>query len=207
MVGNAAKPRGRPRQFDETDALDRAMAVFWAKGYDGTTVDDLVAGTGVGRPSLYATFGDKETLFLKCLDRYLRRAGETSVAAFHAAPTAREAVGAFLRQTVMMTAADGGRGCMMGNVASVVTDPKVREFTVRAMELPARFIEQRFAAGVADGELPAGFPSALRARQVVDFSMGLALRARLGASREALLDDAEQGVTLFFAGRSPFTAR
>ena len=67
MVQNDARPRGRPRSFDERDALEKATQVFWSKGYDGVTIDDLVAGMGVGRPSLYAVFGDKRTLFLRVL--------------------------------------------------------------------------------------------------------------------------------------------
>ena len=59
MVPNKSKPRGRPRSFNETGALEKATQVFWSKGYDGVTIDDLVAGMGVGRPSLYAIFGDK----------------------------------------------------------------------------------------------------------------------------------------------------
>ena len=59
LNGTSGRLRGRPRSFDEAEALDQATRVFWAKGYDGATVDDLVAGTGVSRPSLYATFGYK----------------------------------------------------------------------------------------------------------------------------------------------------
>jgi AcrR family transcriptional regulator len=59
MIQNTRKKRGRPRSFDEEEALERAVQVFWAKGYDGATIDHLVAGMGVVRPSLYATFGDK----------------------------------------------------------------------------------------------------------------------------------------------------
>ena len=70
MVQNNARPRGRPRSFDERDALEKATQVFWSKGYDGVTIDDLVAGMGVGRPSLYAVFGDKRTIFLRVLKAY-----------------------------------------------------------------------------------------------------------------------------------------
>ena len=75
MVQNAPKPRGRPRSFDETEALERATQVYWLKGYDGVTIDDLVAGMGVGRPSLYAIFGDKRTLFLRVLKDYAEKKG------------------------------------------------------------------------------------------------------------------------------------
>ena len=63
MVHKSVRPRGRPRNFDESAALAKAIQVFWLKGYDGVTVDDLVAGMGVGRPSLYSIFGDKRTIF------------------------------------------------------------------------------------------------------------------------------------------------
>ncbi len=57
MVQNVARPRGRPRSFDETGALEKATQVFWSKGYDGVTIDDLVAGMGVGRPPLCRLWG------------------------------------------------------------------------------------------------------------------------------------------------------
>ena len=62
---------GRPRSFDIDRALDRALQVFWRKGYEGTSLSDLTKAVGVNRPSLYAAFGDKEALFRKALDRYL----------------------------------------------------------------------------------------------------------------------------------------
>ena len=65
MIQNTARPRGRPRSFDERGALEKATHVFRSKGYDGVTIDDLVAGMGVGRPSLYSVFGDKRALFLR----------------------------------------------------------------------------------------------------------------------------------------------
>ena len=75
MIQKTARPRGRPRSFDETGALEKATQVFWSKGYDGVTIDDLVAGMGVGRPSLYAVFGDKRAIFLRVLRAYAERKG------------------------------------------------------------------------------------------------------------------------------------
>ena len=75
MFQNTAKPRGRPRSFDEGDALEKATQVFWSKGYDGVTIDDLVEGMGVGRPSLYAVFGDKRAIFLRVLKAYAEAKG------------------------------------------------------------------------------------------------------------------------------------
>jgi len=75
MIQKAARPRGRPRTFDEGWALEKATQVFRSKGYDGVTIDDLVAGMGVGRPSLYAVFGDKRTIFMRALRAYAERKG------------------------------------------------------------------------------------------------------------------------------------
>src|SRR2546430_15073461 len=66
----AAAQRGRPRAFDPDAALERAMHVFWAKGYEGASLSDLTRAMRVNRPSLYAAFGNKEQLFRKVLDRY-----------------------------------------------------------------------------------------------------------------------------------------
>src|SRR5204862_1923297 len=63
-------PIGRPRAFDLGKALDRALKVFWRKGYEGATLADLTRAMGINRPSLYAAFGNKEELFRKALDRY-----------------------------------------------------------------------------------------------------------------------------------------
>jgi TetR/AcrR family transcriptional regulator, transcriptional repressor for nem operon len=63
------------KQFDRDEALDHAMAAFWTRGYEGTSIDDLVQATGIGRGSLYGTFGDKRQLFLAALDRYWNTVG------------------------------------------------------------------------------------------------------------------------------------
>ena len=65
-------PSGRARQFDLDEALDRALEVFWARGYEGATLPELTRAMGINRPSLYAAFGNKEQLFRKALDRYQR---------------------------------------------------------------------------------------------------------------------------------------
>src|ERR1700693_5053048 len=92
-------PAGRPRSFDLDQALDRALQVFWRKGYEGTSLADLTGAMGINRPSLYAAFGDKEALFRKALDRYAE--GPASyVRETLKEPTARGVVESLMRKTV-----------------------------------------------------------------------------------------------------------
>src|ERR1700741_579568 len=100
MVQNTPKPRGRPRSFDETGALEKATQVFWSKGYDGLKVDDLVAGMGVGRPSLYAVFGDKRAIFLRVLKAYAEAKGVRAANALLSPQGLRESIEDFLRYAV-----------------------------------------------------------------------------------------------------------
>ena len=107
MIQKAARPRGRPRSFNESAALEKAIQVFWSKGYDGVTVDDLVAGMGVGRPSLYSIFGDKRTLFLRVLRAYAEKKGALATAALHSPRTLRDSLGAFLRNAAEIATEKG----------------------------------------------------------------------------------------------------
>ena len=81
---NQKRPRGRPRQFDETEVLDAALAAFWRSGYGATSLDDLGRATGLNKPSIYASFGNKEVLFERVLDRYMATYGQTYLDALNA---------------------------------------------------------------------------------------------------------------------------
>src|SRR6476661_7060918 len=100
MFQKAERPRGRPRSFDESAALEKATRVFRSKGYDGTTIDDLVAGMGVGRPSLYSVFGDKRTIFLRVLRAYAERKGTLAAKALLSPQGLRDSIADFLRYAV-----------------------------------------------------------------------------------------------------------
>src|ERR1700683_285785 len=100
MFQNSARARGRPRSFDEADALEKGTQVFWSKGCGGVTIDDLVAGMGVGRPSLYSVFGDKRTLFLRVLKAYAEEKGARAAKALFSPLTLRDSLVVFLRHSV-----------------------------------------------------------------------------------------------------------
>src|SRR6202522_631545 len=129
MVQNTPAPRGRPRSFDERDALEKATQVFWSKGYDGVTIDDLVAGMGVGRPSLYSVFGDKRTLFLRVLRAYAETKGAGAAKALFSPPTLRDSIAGFLRHAGESATQEGtAPGCLLVCVAPLVIDAEVRQF-------------------------------------------------------------------------------
>ena len=202
MVQNAAKPRGRPRSFDETDALEKATQVFWSKGYDGVTIDDLVAGMGVGRPSLYAVFGDKRAIFLRVLKAYAERKGASATKALLSPQSLRDSIADFLRYAVESATENGSaRGCLLVCVAPLVDDPEVKQFLQKAAAGGAALVEGRFRDAIIAREIPSDFPVAVRAIQVTDFARGLTMRARIGAPRKTLLRDAEEAADLVLLSR------
>src|SRR5882672_2447452 len=110
------KPRtltGRPRSFDLDKALDRALQVFWRKGYEGASLSDLTKAMGINRPSLYAAFGNKQALFRKAVDRY----AQTPAAYLREAllePTARAVVERLLRGGIdLLTGPHNPPGCLL----------------------------------------------------------------------------------------------
>jgi AcrR family transcriptional regulator len=197
MIHKTTRPRGRPRSFDEREALEKAIQVFWSKGYDGVTIDDLVAGMGVGRPSLYAVFGDKRTLFLRVLRAYAEAKGALAAKAIFSPQPLRDSLARFLRHIVESTTEEGSAaGCLLVCVAPLVDDAEVRQFLQNAVAGAVAMVERRFRDGISAGEVPPEFPVAARARQIIDVSNGLAIRAKMGTSRKTLLKDAEEAADL-----------
>jgi len=202
MFQNDARPRGRPRSFDERDALEKATQVFWSKGYDGVTIDDLVAGMGVGRPSLYAVFGDKRTIFLRVLRAYAEAKGALAAKALLSPRTLRDSLAAFLRHAVKTATEKGAaRGCLLVCVAPLVDDAEVRQFLQNAAAHAVGLVEGRFRDAISAGEIPSDFPVAVRASQVMDCGRGLTMRAQLGTPRKTLLRDAEEAADLVLLSR------
>ena len=197
MVQNTVRARGRPRSFDERDALEKAIRVFRSKGYDGVTIDDLVAGMGVGRPSLYAVFGDKRTIFLRALRAFAEAHGARAAKALFSPPTLRESIAGFLRNAVETATEEGSApGCLIVCVAPLVTDAEVRQFVQDAGAAATALVERRFCDAIGAGEVPSDFPAAARASQVLDLGRGLTMRAQMGTPRKTLLKEAEEAADL-----------
>jgi AcrR family transcriptional regulator len=178
-------PSGRTRQFDANKALDRALEVFWARGYEGATLPELTKAMGINRPSLYAAFGNKEELFRKALCQY-QTGPQSFLAEALRKPTARDVVEAMFCGFVGMQGVS--RGCMIVSGALACGDDAepIRRELARLREKGVQSIRERFERAVQDGDLPKGTDSATLARYIVTVLNGLAVQAVSGATEEEL---------------------
>lgn len=174
---------GRPREFDPEEVEDTAMKLFWAHGFDGVSISDVTAATGLNRRSIYAEFGSKEKLFERAMQRYL--AGPSSYTSDALArPTARE-----VAEAMVHGAADAVSGEVPGclTVGDAPGLAEWREATVHALA-------ERFETAMADGELPDVDTLAL-ARWIAAVCQGIAIQARSGADRADLHAIADLALT------------
>jgi TetR/AcrR family transcriptional repressor of nem operon len=181
----------RPREFDIDAALERAMQVFWSKGYESTSLDDLCEATGLGRSSLYAAFGDKHGLYLRALDRY----EEGSAARINDALTrplpVREAIGSFVGRLVdEIAAGPGRRGCFIGNCAAELArhDSDAAARVRRSLERIETAFRDALGRAQARGELAPGADVAALARYFTAGIQGLRLVGKANPDRAALND-------------------
>jgi AcrR family transcriptional regulator len=193
--------RGRPRSFDEGEVLEKARAVFWDVGYAATSLDDLAQATGLNRPSLYAAFGDKRSLYLTAL----RRTNEASLAAIRTMlgreGPVRDVLAAFYDAAIQVyRAGDAGpRGCFVVGTAvtEAVDDADVRGLLAEYLtETDALFAERFRRAGdeIRRGVTPEGAAGVAAATLHT-----LAIRARAAAGEAELKAIAEAAVALICA--------
>ncbi|MBI4751844.1 MAG: TetR/AcrR family transcriptional regulator [Acidobacteria bacterium] len=180
--------KGRPRSFDVNQALDRALEVFWSKGYEGTSLPDLTQAMGINRPSLYAAFGNKEALFRKVLDRY----GESSAAYTQEAlrePTSRAVAEHLLFGSIALTTKpEHPHGCLLvlGGLAGGEAAESMRQEMINRRQAGEIAIRERFERAKAEGDLPNDADPADLARFIATLNQGLSVQAAAGASREEL---------------------
>lgn len=188
--------RGRPRGFDRAEALRRAMRLFWARGYEGTSIGDLTETLGIGKPSLYAAFGSKEALFREAVELYDAEEGAPIQEALDAAPTARSAVEAALRHNARAYAsADSPRGCMtvLSSLLGTPENEAVRQFLCENRRAGEDALRQRIERGMAEGDVPAQADAARIAAFYTTVTQGLSVQALDGASQadlDAIVDSA-----------------
>jgi AcrR family transcriptional regulator len=181
----------RPREFDVDEALDRATEVFWTRGYEATSVQDLVDALGVNRASLYATFGDKAQLFSAVIDRYRENVSAVIVDALAPPAAGATAVRAWFMALIRLaTQPAGPRGCLLvGALNSCTTIPDA----LRAQVLAGiRASTERLQEALArDPEVAARQDLRTLARFFGAQGHGLAVLARAGVRRQELEAAAE----------------
>ncbi len=192
--------RGRPRAYDPEVALERAMETFSDGGFSGTSLDDLSAGMGMNRPSLYAAFGDKQALYLKTLETYRGRRRTQLTAALGAGRPLGEALRALYYRMIdiFLEGGRGARGCYLVGTAATeaVGNAQVREMLAGNLREIDEVFRAAFSAAQRRGELgPQADPKALAlmASAVVHT---VALRARAGQPRAILKAVADSAVKL-----------
>ncbi|WP_329251173.1 TetR/AcrR family transcriptional regulator [Streptomyces sp. NBC_01478] len=174
------------KQFDVGVALDAAMLRFWRAGYADTSLDDLCRVTGLNRSSLYSSFGDKESLYLRCLDRYALRYGDRYEQALASGAPGEplRAVRAFFDVTLQRIAdPDVPDGCLVAQtaMATPVLGPAIAARAIEAVGLQ----RARLRTALNTGELTAG-DAENHATHITAVNQSLAVMSRAGASREQL---------------------
>jgi TetR/AcrR family transcriptional repressor of nem operon len=189
----------RPKSFDEEAVLDQAIELFWERGYEGTSLADLEAHLGLGRQSLYNTFGDKHGLFLKALDRYRRENEKAALGQLNAPDAGLDAIRDFFRWGVeTLTSSDRRLGCMLTNTiserASEDSDALLRCNVAR--DLLERSFRRALTQAKKRGELPRALDVEATATLLVVQNYGLTVLAKAGASAAQL----HAAVEALFAG-------
>ncbi|MBL7498873.1 TetR/AcrR family transcriptional regulator [Frankia sp. CNm7] len=178
---------GRPREFDRATALERALVLFWDRGYEATSIADLTAAMGVGPPSLYAAFGSKRALFDEVLEVYCEVYRAFMVRAFSEEPTFRRGLERLLREAAAAyTRPDRPPGCLAVSAAVNCGSPEVEQ-SLRALRTSGvDALERAIRAAIRASELPEDAD----ARSLAVFTgvvlQGMAQQARDGASRREL---------------------
>ncbi|MBA4806960.1 TetR/AcrR family transcriptional regulator [Brevundimonas sp.] len=180
--------RGRPRSFDRDQALQKAMELFWARGYAGASVAELTQAMGIAAPSLYAAFGGKADLYREAMDRYIATSGGRVWAQLEQ-PTARGSVEAVLREAArVMTQPGQPAGCMASLSAAQPDDLGAElcaEMAARRGAGLTTFLE-RLKRGQAEREISEAADLEAMARFYVAVHQGMSLQAREGVTETDL---------------------
>ncbi|MGV6876289.1 TetR/AcrR family transcriptional regulator [Pseudochelatococcus sp. B33] len=194
---------GRPRKIETEAALDAALAVFWRKGFEGASYADLTKATGVERPALYAAFGNKEELFRLALQRYYEHYMDYVPEGLKQ-PTSYDVATYILRGAVeLCTRYPGHTGCFGVNGALACSDSAepIRKALIDARASGENALRMRFERAKVEGDLPDTADSGTLAAFLMAVLHGIAVQAKAGFSREALMAVAEQALSTWPSGR------
>jgi TetR/AcrR family transcriptional regulator, transcriptional repressor for nem operon len=178
----------RPREFDEEAVLDAAMRCFWARGYESTSVKDLIETTGLTAASLYNAYGDKRAMFRTALDRYIESSIGVRLRRCEALPP-RDAIRSFFDDILRRSLGDRDRkGCMIVNSALEMAprDQEFRETIVETLKRIECFFLDCVEKGQADGTITTSRPAVGLAQHLLGVLMGVRVLARVRPERSLL---------------------
>ncbi|CAG9422408.1 HTH-type transcriptional repressor ComR [Providencia alcalifaciens] len=180
---------GRPREFDRDAALNKAKLVFWQRGYEGTSMSDLVSALGIASARIYAAFGSKENLFREAIDLYLNQEGAFADTALQE-PNTRFAIEQLLTQAVeTYTQKEHPQGCMvvlsLTNYAS--ENENIMSWLASYRQARTMAIMQRLKDGVIAGDLPSNTDTQALGHYIATLFHGISIQARDGVSQTHLL--------------------
>ena len=181
----------RTREFDVDTALAGAMNVFWSKGYEATSLDDLCEVTGLSRSSLYATFGSKRDLLLRSVDRYVEERNPRLAAVLAQPIPVRDAFGELTRQFIdQIVSGPGRRGCFLGNCAAELPrgDRAALARVRRGLEATEATFREALVRARARGELTDDADVDAIARFLTAGFQGLRLVGKVNPDRTMLED-------------------
>lgn len=186
----------RQKAFEPDDVLERAMRAFWVKGYEATSVEDLVAATGINRASLYGTFGDKKRIFMSALDRYVV-AGEVARADVEQGDgSVRDALSGLFERLIVRARDGRHAGCLLTNSVAEFgsRDPDILDALRRSLAAMENGIDGLLRRGIDTGELPADADPRARARLVIAAMQGFQVVSKVNGDERVLRQIAEQAV-------------
>ena len=182
--------RGRPAVFDRAKALNRAMKLFWERGYEGTSFDELISAMGISASSFYNSFGSKEALYCEATRTYLEWAGQWFFAILNDPSINTQTAFARLFEATAeeFTRGDHPPGCMV-SLAGTHCSPgmkNIRDMMAEHRAFSEGALAERMRKGVANGDMPENTDCNMLAAYYSAVARGLAVQARDGASREKL---------------------
>lgn len=187
------------KSFDEDEALDRAMDVFWRRGFDSASIAELIEETGVNRGSLYNAFGSKQSLFLKALRKYDHDKRKRVLAELEALDDPRRAIGDFFDSIVASTLADTERrGCFLFNTVSEcgTLDEQVNDIVTNGLRELEGFFRRCIEVGQARGDIRQDIDPASKATALLALALAVRVLGRGPSSEEALRTIADEARSL-----------
>jgi TetR/AcrR family transcriptional repressor of nem operon len=181
---------GRPKSFDETEVLQKAMELFWLRGYERLGMTELLAHLGISRQSLYDTFGNKRALFLRTIEHYRSTQLSQALALLEREGSALENVKAVLRFFEELALDQRCRGCLVANSLVEVdpADAELSQLLGDTLEILRSGIERALRKALARGELPASRSPTELSRVLVNAMVGLAVTGKLPVPRSAIAE-------------------